>query len=70
MGVQKLGHCCALRLWKGSGREPREDKEGIRIRVERPDCLRTAWKAIFIKMRQNEVSICKILKFRMVCYPS
>ena len=29
----------------------------------------SGWKAIFIKMRQNEVSICKILKFRMVCYP-
>ena len=33
LGVQKLGHCCALKLWKGSGREPREDKEGIWVRV-------------------------------------
>ena len=33
LGVQKLGHRCALKLWKGSGREPREDKEGIWIRV-------------------------------------
>ena len=44
MGVQKLGHCCALKLWKGSSREPGEDKEGIRIRVEHPDCDRTAWE--------------------------
>ena len=29
LGVQKLGHRCALKLWKGSGQEPREDKEGI-----------------------------------------
>ena len=29
LGVQKLGHRCALKLWKGSGREPGEDKEGI-----------------------------------------
>ena len=36
--VPKLGHHCALKLWKGSGREPREDKEGIWIRVEHPDC--------------------------------
>ena len=26
LGVQKLGHCCALKLWKGSGQEPGEDK--------------------------------------------
>ena len=37
MGVPKLGHRCALNLWKGSGREPGEDKERIRIRVECPD---------------------------------
>ena len=43
-GVPKLGHRCALKLWKGSDREPREDKEGIRIRVERLDCDRTAWE--------------------------
>ena len=30
LGVQKLGHRCALKLWKGSGREPGKDKEGIR----------------------------------------
>ena len=29
MGVQKLGHRGALNLWKGSGREPGEDKEGF-----------------------------------------
>ena len=29
LGVPNLGHRCALKLWKGSGREPREDKEGI-----------------------------------------
>ena len=44
MGVQKLGHRYALKLWKGSGREPGEDKEGIQIRVERPDCDRMAWE--------------------------
>ena len=44
LGVPKLGHCCALKLWKGSGRELGEDKEGIRIRVERPDCNQTTWK--------------------------
>ena len=33
LGVPKLGHCCALKLWKGSGQELGEDKEGIRIRV-------------------------------------
>ena len=44
LGVQKLGHRCALNLWKGPGREPGEDKEGIRIRVERPDCNRMAWE--------------------------
>ena len=43
-GVPKLGHYCALKLWKGSGQEPGEDKEGIRIQVKRPDCDRTAWK--------------------------
>ena len=29
LGVQKLGHRCALKLWKGSGQELGEDKEGI-----------------------------------------
>ena len=33
LGVQKLGHRCALKLWKGSSRELGEDKEGIWIRV-------------------------------------
>ena len=44
MGVQKSGHHCALNLWKGSGQEPGKDKEGFWIRVERPDCDRTAWE--------------------------
>ena len=33
LGVKKLGHRCALNLWKGSGREPGEHKEGIWVRV-------------------------------------
>ena len=33
LGVFKLGHRCALNLWKGSGREPVENKEGIWVRV-------------------------------------
>ena len=33
LGVPKLGHRCALKHWKGSGREPGEDKEGIWIRM-------------------------------------
>ena len=44
MGVQKPSHRCALNLWKGSGREPGEDKEGFWIRVERPNCDRKAWE--------------------------
>ena len=44
MGVQKSSHRCALNLWKGSGREPGEDKEGFWIRVERPNCDRMAWE--------------------------
>ena len=44
LGVPKLGHRCALKLWKGSDREPEENKEGIRIRVERPNCDRMAWE--------------------------
>ena len=44
LGVPKLGHRCDLKLWKGSDREPREDKEGIWIRVELPDCNRTTWE--------------------------
>ena len=31
--VKKLDHRCALNLWKGSGREPGEDKEGIWVWV-------------------------------------
>ena len=33
LGVKKLGHYCALNLWKRSGREPGEYKEGIWVRV-------------------------------------
>ena len=44
MGVQKPGHRCALNLWKGSGREPRENKEGFWIQVERLDCDWKAWE--------------------------
>ena len=33
LGVKKLGYHCALNLWKRSGREPGEDKEGIWVRV-------------------------------------
>ena len=33
LGVKKLDHHCALNLWKGSGREPGEDKEGIWVQV-------------------------------------
>ena len=33
LGVKKLGHRRALNLWKGSGREPGEDKEGIWVQV-------------------------------------
>ena len=44
MGVQKSGHHCALNLWKGSGQEPGEDKEGFWVRVECPDCDWTAWE--------------------------
>ena len=33
LGVKKLGHHCALNLWKGSSRELGEDKEGIWVRV-------------------------------------
>ena len=33
LGVKKLGHRCALNLWKESDRESREDKEGTWVRV-------------------------------------
>ena len=57
LGVPKLGHRCALKLWKGSGRELREDKEGIRIRVERPDCNRTAWKDSVLPSLRTESQV-------------
>ena len=44
MGVPKLGRRCALKLWRESGQEPGEDKEGIQIRVEHPNCDWTAWE--------------------------
>ena len=44
LGVPKLGHRCALKLRKGSGRELGEDKEEIWIQVERLDCNWTAWE--------------------------
>ena len=44
LGVPKLGHHCALKLWKESGRELGEDKKGIRIQVECLDCDRIAWE--------------------------
>ena len=44
MGVQKSSHHCALKLWKGSGREPGDNKEGFWVQVERPDCNWMAWE--------------------------
>ena len=44
MGIPKLGHRCASKLWKGSGQEPGEDKEGIWVRVQRLNCDQTAWE--------------------------
>ena len=44
MGVQNLGHRCALNLWKGFGRERGEDKEGFWIWVERLNCNQKAWE--------------------------
>ena len=42
--MQKLGHRCALNLWKGSGQEPGEDKEGIWIWSKHPDYDWTTWE--------------------------
>ena len=42
--MQKLGHHCALNLWKGFSQEPGDDKEGFWIQLERLDCNRMAWK--------------------------
>ena len=44
LGVSKLGHRCALKLWEGSGRELGENKEGTWIWVERFDCDQTVWE--------------------------
>ena len=57
MGVQKSGHRCALNLWKGSGREPREDKEKFWIRLKRPDCDRTAWEDSGLPSLQAESQV-------------
>ena len=57
MGVQKLSHRCALNLWKESGREPGEDKEGFWIRVERPDCYRKAWEDSDLPSLQAESQV-------------
>ena len=57
LGVPKLGHRCALKLWKGSGREPGEDKEGIRIQVEHPGCDRTTWEDFGLLSLQTENQI-------------
>ena len=57
MEVQKSGHRCALNLWKGSGREPGEDKERFWIRVERPDCDQTAWKGSGLPSLQTESQV-------------
>ena len=57
MGVQKLGHRCALHLWKGSGREPGEDKEGFWIRVTRLDCDWTAWEDSGLPSLQAESQV-------------
>ena len=65
LGVPKLGHCCALNLWKGSDREPGEDKEGIWIRVERPGCNRTAWEDSGLPSLQTESQVDSNGK----CYP-
>ena len=61
-GVPKLGHRCALKLWKGSGREPGEDKgSGSRwnalIAIERrgriPGCLAYGRRAKWIPMEST-----------------
>ena len=65
LGVPKLGHCCALKLWKGSGREPGEDKEGIWIRVECPGCDRTTWEDSGLPSLRTESQVDSSGK----CYP-
>ena len=57
LGVPKLGHHCALKLWKGSGRELGEDKEGIRIQVELPDCDRMAWEDFRLPSLRTESQV-------------
>ena len=63
--VLKLGHHCALKLWKGSGRELREDKEGIWIRVECLDCDQTAWEDSELPSLRTESQVDSSGK----CYP-
>ena len=63
--VPKLGHRCALKLWKGFGREPGEDKKGIWIRVERPGCDRTAWEDSGLPSLRTESQVDSSGK----CYP-
>ena len=65
LGVPRLGHHCALKLWKGSDREPGEDKEGIRIRVECPGCNRTAWEDSGLLSLRTESQVDSSGK----CYP-
>ena len=52
--VPKLGHRCALKLWKGSGQE---DKEGIWIRVECPDCDQTVWEDFGLPSLRTESQV-------------
>ena len=65
LGVPKLGHRCALKLWKESGREPGEDKEGIWIQMERPSCDQTAWEDSGLPSLQTESQVDSSGK----CYP-
>ena len=65
LGVPKLGHRCALNLWKGSGRESREDKEGIWVRVDCPGCDRTAWEDSGLPNLRTESQVDSSGK----CYP-
>ena len=60
--VPKLGHRCALKLWKGSGRE---DKEGIPIQMECPDCDRTAWEDSGLPSLRTESQV----DSSGICYP-
>ena len=65
LGVPKLGHRYALKLWKGSGREPGEDKEGTWIRVECPGCDRLVWEDSGLPSLQMESQVESSGK----CYP-